>query len=162
MTRVVGTDLSTLPCHVALFPVTQMWMSALWRGPAPTDSVSTWMAPSDVLATGATRWHLMGRVAKVPRSSWSRPTAPRHVTHPARGFPGLFLSAWLWPGPDSLDPMLAVSLSLAALGRGFSLFFPPTSLSLVCLHRHRRVHSPGCLSLRTLPQHRGLLLLHGL
>lgn len=65
---VVGTALSTLPCHVALCCVTQMWMSALWRGLVLMDGVSTWMAPSAVPATGVTRWHLTRRAAKVPGS----------------------------------------------------------------------------------------------
>lgn len=74
----------------------------------PMDNVSTWMAPSDVPATGAMRWHLMGRVVKV------------------QGTFCFYLSA------DSLDPVLASSLSSAALSHGF--FMP--SLFVPCLHRY--------------------------
>lgn len=48
----------------------------------PTDSASTWMAPSAALATGATRWHLMGRVAKVPEELLVQTQSPltRHTS----------------------------------------------------------------------------------
>lgn len=94
---VAGTTLSTLPCHVGLCCVTQTWTSALQRGLVLTDGVSTWTAPSAVPATGATRWHLTGRAAKVPGSHGSRPSEVS-CTQP-RGFPRLFLSAWLCLSP---------------------------------------------------------------
>lgn len=94
-----GTALSTLPCHVA-FCITQMWMSVLWRGLVLMDCVSTWMAPSAVLATGATRWHLTGRAAKVPGSHESRHSEVSHTQ--SRGFPRLSLSTWLCLSPGQL------------------------------------------------------------
>lgn len=108
LTWVVGTDLSILPCHLALCYVTQMWTSAWWREPVPMDSVSTWMALSDVPATGAMRWHPMGRAVKV------------------QGTFCFCLSA------ASLDPMPASSLSSAAPSHGFFT----SSLFLMCLRRH--------------------------
>jgi len=91
---VVGMAPSTPPCHVALCCVTQTWTSALWRGLVLTDGVSTWMAPSAVPATGAMRWHLMGRAAKVPGSRESRCSEVSCTQF--RGFPGL---TWLCPSP---------------------------------------------------------------
>lgn len=88
---VAGVALSTLSFHIALCCVTQMWTSVLQRGPVLTGSVSTWMAPSAVPATGATMWHLMGRAAKVLGSHESRPSEVSHTQ--SRGFPGLLLTA---------------------------------------------------------------------
>lgn len=94
---VVGTALSILPCHVGLCCVMQTWTSALWRGLVLMDGVSTWTAPSAVPATRAMRWQLMGRAAKVPGGCGSRP--PEVSCTQSRGFPRLFLSAWLCLSP---------------------------------------------------------------
>lgn len=94
---VAGKALSTLPFHIALCCVVQMWMSVLRRGPVLTGSVSTWTAPSAVPATEATRWHLMGRAAKVSGSPESRPFEVSCTQ--SRCFSGLFLSTWICPSP---------------------------------------------------------------
>lgn len=93
---VAEVALSTLSFfHIALCCVTQMWTSVLQRGPVLTGSVSTWMAPSAVPATGATMWHLIRRAAKVLGSHETLCS----VTHLVQRF--------LWALPHSTWPCLS-------------------------------------------------------
>lgn len=93
------------------------------------DDVSTWMAPSAVPATGAMRWHLMGRAAKVLGSHVSHVKC--HTLSPR--FPRLFLSTCLCLSPGHYADWFPQHMCPWSW---LFCIFSSIPLSLMCLCRH--------------------------